>query len=218
MTSSSVQMVCLDFDGVILESAIVKKKAYRKLFEMFPGHREAIEAYQEKNGGLPRRRQFREIYDRILRRDHSPEQVDELESRYVDLMLEGVLKAPFVAGAEEFLRDFHGRVDLYLVSATPEVELLRVVRERGLERYFKRIFGSPPAKAEILETILREAGRRPDEAVFVGDYPTDREAAEAAGVPFIARLGSVPEMEKCPVRIRDLTELPGLLSGMFSSP
>ncbi len=216
MTPSPIQMVFLDFDGVIIESAIVKKKAYCELFEIFPGHQEAIRAYQETRGGLPRRRQFQEIYARILGRELSAAQEDDLVRRYVDLMMEGVRRAPFVAGAEAFLRDSHERFDLYLVSATPEAELFRIVRERGLEAYFRKIYGSPPAKAEILEAILRETGCSAGEAVFVGDYPTDREAAEAVGVPFIARLGSVPEMENCAVKIGDLTELPGLLNGMFS--
>ncbi len=216
MTPGPIQMVFLDFDGVIIESAIVKKKAYRDLFEIFPGHREAIREYQETRGGLPRRRQFQEIYARILGRELSAAQEDDLVKRYVDLMTEGVMRAPFVTGAEAFLRDFHERLDLYLVSATPEAELLRTVRERGLEKYFRKIYGSPPAKAEILGAILRETGRSGGEAVFVGDYPTDREAAEAVGVPFIARLGSVPEMENCAVKIQDLTELPGLLNGKFS--
>lgn len=213
MKSRSIQMVLLDFDGVIIESAIIKKNAYRKLFEIFPGHEKAIQAYQETRGGIPRRQQFEEIYARVLRRTLSLEQKDDLEKRYVGLMLEEVMKAPFVEGAMEFLRDFHERLELYLVSATPEAELLRTVNSHGLEPYFRKIYGSPPAKAEILDRIFRETGRRPDEAVFIGDYPTDREAAEAAGVPFIARLGSVPEMEKCDVKIRDLSELPALLNG-----
>ena len=76
-------MVCLDFDGVILESAIVKKDAYRKLFEVFVDHREQIEAYQAENGGLPRRRQFVEIFDQIMGQPLKAEQVDDLERRYV---------------------------------------------------------------------------------------------------------------------------------------
>ena len=120
MNPRSLRIVFLDFDGVIIESAIVKKKAYRKLFEIFPGHRKEIETYQEKRGGLPRRRQFEEIHDRILGRKISVEETDDLERKYVALMLEEVLKAPFVTDAEEFLRDFQDRLDLYLVSATPE--------------------------------------------------------------------------------------------------
>jgi phosphoglycolate phosphatase-like HAD superfamily hydrolase len=216
MKSNSVQVVFLDFDGIVIESAIVKKNAYRKMFEIFPDHRKSIETYQKIHGGLPRRRQFQEIYSQILGQDLSTKQLDELVGRYVELMLKGVLEAPFVPGAEKFLRDFHQRVELYLVSATPDEELRYIVRERGLERYFRKIYGSPPAKAEILEAILRETGYRPDEAVFVGDYPSDREAAEEVGLPFIARLGSAQEMENCENKIHDLTELSGQLNEMFS--
>lgn len=216
--SNPLQMVCLDFDGVILESAIVKKDAYRKLFEVFVDHREQIEAYQAENGGLPRRRQFVEIFDQIMGQPLKAEQVDDLERRYVGLMLEGVVQAPFVEGAETFIRDFSQRTDLYVVSATPEDELLHIVQSRGLEPFFQDIWGSPMTKMEILQTLCRKKRVHPAEAVFVGDYPTDREAAEAIGMPFIARLGSVPEMEACAFKIQDLRELPGLLKEMFSLP
>ena len=216
MNFRAIRAVILDFDGVIVESAGIKKRAYRQLFEEeFSEHLDPILEYQESLGGLPRRRQFEEIYARILREKMPPGRVDELEARYVHLMLERVMDAPFVPGAMEFLEAFHRKHHLYIASATPEEELSQIVRERALERFFRNVYGSPMNKTQILRLIAKNSRFAPGEMVFIGDYPTDRDAADEAGVPFIARLGSTAEMEKCPNQIQDLTELPALLRSMY---
>lgn len=200
----------LDFDGVILESSGIKAEVHRAMFEGFREHREEIRAYQERNGGLPRRRQFRDVYEGILERPLSEEKMEELAGRYSELVFRRVMEAPYVRGAREFLESHHGRLPLYLASATPEEELRRIVDGRGLARFFRGVFGTPREKAAIIGDILR-LGHDCEEAVFVGDALSDRRAAEEAGVRFIARLGSAPELADSPYRIRDLTELPALL-------
>ena len=215
MASLNFRAIVFDFDGVIIESVGIKKQSYRQLFEEeFSGHLGKILAYQESRGGVTRRRQFEEIYESILREEPGPGRVDALEERYVGLMFERVISASLVPGAFDFLEKFHQRIDLFVASTTPEDELNHIVRERGLASFFKDVYGAPMRKAEALGLIARRVGCAPGEIVFIGDYPTDREAAESAGVPFIARLGSTDEMENCPEKVRDLTELAALLERM----
>ena len=215
MASLNLRAIVFDFDGVIIESADIKKQSYRQLFEEeFPDHIDEILAYQESRGGVTRRRQFEEIHENILREKPAPGRIDTLEERYVGLMFERVLSAPLVPGALEFLEKFHRRIDLFVASATPEDELNHIVRERGLAIFFKDVYGFPMQKSKVLGLIAGRVGCAPGEIVFIGDYPTDREAAESAGVPFIARLGSISEMEKCAEKIMDLTELADLLERM----
>ncbi len=215
MASLKLRAIVFDFDGVIIESAGIKKESYRKLFEEeFPDHLDEILTYQESRGGVTRRQQFEEIHENILHEKPAPGRVNALEERYVGLMFDRVLSAPLVAGALEFLEKFHRRTDLFVASATPEDELSHIIRERRLAPFFKDVYGSPTPKAEVLKLIAGRVGCATGELIFIGDYPTDREAAEAAGVPFIARLGSIDELEKCAEKIKDLTELADLLERM----
>ena len=63
-----------------------------------------------------------------------------------------------------------------------------IVHERGLDRFFAGVYGSPASKAEILRRILAERELAPEEVVFVGDALSDYEGARAVGVPFVARV------------------------------
>ena len=215
---SAVKTLVLDFDGVVIESAGIKKEAYRQLFEEeFPENLPAILGYQERSGGVTRRHQFEDIYEQILRETPAKGRIDELERRYVNLMFSRVIAAPFVPGAQEFLEESRGRREVYVASATPEDELRHIVQERGIEDLFRDVYGSPMTKLEILGMISRRTRSAPGEMAFVGDFPTDRDAAEAAGVHFIARLGSAEEMEDSPIRIRDLTGLSAALDGIAAA-
>ena len=218
MASLNFRVVVFDFDGVVIESAGIKKESYRQLFEEeFPEYLLKILSYQEFNGGLPRRRQFEEIYEKILK-EHPPRgRVGELEASYVSRMMSQVVAAPLVAGALEFLEAHQGQADFFIASATPEDELQHVGREFGLGRYFVDVYGSPMRKAEILGMIGRKTGAAPGEMVFVGDYPTDRDAAAEMEIPFVARLGSSEEMENCPHQVKDITELAAVLESMGPS-
>jgi len=68
----------------------------------------------------------------------------------------------------------------------------------------------PKPHPDVIEHVLRRLDVRPERAVYVGDAPTDLEAAEAAGVRFVA----VGEAPWAPARVRELRELPALLDRM----
>lgn len=199
----------LDFDGVILESTCVKAEAYRNMFEQFRDHRTAIDEYQSVNGGLPRRQQFKDVYEKILGQRLSESRLAELERQYSGLVVEKVLRAPFVTGALEFLRGYHAVLPLYLASATPEAELVHILHARSLRDYFRKIYGAPAKKEDVLREIM--ASHKGSRVVFVGDSPSDRGAAQASGATFIARTGSDSRLAGSPYAIRHLGELPEML-------
>jgi phosphoglycolate phosphatase-like HAD superfamily hydrolase len=127
------------------------------------------------------------------------------------LVFEGVIAAPWVAGALEAVEQCHRRGrHLFVVSGTPEPELRQIVERRGLSGYFDGVYGSPRLKDELLRTIVADNGLRPDQVLFVGDAVTDWEGARAAGVQFVARATSGgPDWPSLNVHaMADLTGLP----------
>lgn len=182
------QLIILDFDGVILESVSIKTDAFRELFRPYPEHLDRILAFHLGNLGTSRFDKIRYIYRDILKKDLSPDEYQRLLARYADLVLEKVLRAPFVSGALEFLERFHRKVPLYIVSATPQDEIRFIVQERGLSRYFHGVYGSPMKKVESMREILATSGTEPGSALFVGDAQNDLHAARALGVPFVGRV------------------------------
>jgi phosphoglycolate phosphatase len=87
-----------------------------------------------------------------------------------------------------------------------------VVRHFGLDRFFEVAVGMldvprPKPFPDMLEKCLAHFGLPPEDAVYVGDAPSDYEAARTAGMRFIG----VGDHCGAPHCIGDLRELPAAL-------
>ena len=187
-----LEAVVLDFDGVILDSAVIKTVAFAELFkEEDPAHQRLILEHHRAHAGISRYEKFRWAYREALKRplDAAGERV--LGERYNAIVEAKVLAAPFIPGALEFLRSC--RLPLFVASGTPEDELRRIVERRGLAPFFRGVFGSPRRKDAILAGIASDLGIPGSSLAMVGDAMTDYEGARSCGAAFI---GIVPAGEE----------------------
>jgi phosphoglycolate phosphatase-like HAD superfamily hydrolase len=207
--------VILDFDGVILESAEIKTRAFAELFKNFPNQLNRILTHHRKNAGVSRFRKFDYIYRHILKRPLPPSVRRDLGRRFSRLVVRRVLRAPFVPGAQDFLRKHEKDCRLFVVSGTPQSELRRIVRQRGLRRYFRGVYGSPRTKEQAVENILRRYRFSKRDVVMVGDAETDRRAAARGGIGFWGRVrkGERSGFPRSTPIVRDLRELDRRLRG-----
>ena len=188
-----LQCLAFDCDGVLLDSVPVKTRAFARIAEPYGAEaRDRFVMYHTVHGGVSRYRKFAWFYREVLGREITPEESDELGRRFAAYALDEVRRCPMIAGAEDVLRRWHGVLPLYVCSGAPQEELDLVLRERGLTGYFNGVFGSPPAKAELLARAVALAGVMPEDCLMVGDAPTDRHAAETVGTLFY---GVGPEMQ-----------------------
>ena len=183
-----VKAVIFDFDGVLVESVGVKTEAFRKLFLDYPEQVDEILAYHMAQGGLSRYKKFEYIYQNILKKPLTEEKALALGDQFTRFSHEGVVAAPFVPGAREFLEKYHRQQSLFVASGTPHEEMLRVVKDMQLEKYFRGVYGSPASKGEIVRTILKEYAFSSEEILFVGDSLNDYQGAKENDVPFIGRI------------------------------
>ena len=206
----SPRAIILDFDGVVLESADIKTRAFELLFADHPEHVPEIVALHLRLAGVSRYEKFRLIYRDILRRPLGDDELESLGERFSSIALGEILACPFVPGAREFVVARSRDHLLFIASGTPEQELREIVTQRGLAEHFTGVYGTPASKGEIALRILEEHGVDPSDAVFVGDATTDLDGAREAGVPFIGRVppgdASPFEGEGVPV-VADLAEL-----------
>jgi len=185
-TTGYPKAVVFDFDGVILESADIKTQAFLDLFSQYPQHRDAILRYHLDNIGVSRYRKFEWIYSELLEKPLERSESQRLGDSFTALVLDKILKCPFVPGALECLKSLDGR-PAFVASGTPEEELLKIIRERSLDAFFKGVWGSPNSKTQIIRRIMSEHDYQPKDLLFVGDGLSDHEAAKSVGIPFVAR-------------------------------
>lgn len=208
--------VILDFDGIILESCDIKTWAFGELFKEHPEYVDEIVEYHRKNGGVSRYKKFVYFYEELLKRPATDEEIEELGEKFSQLVFDEINRCDPVPGAFEFLEEYSEKLMIFVASGTPDEELRAIVENRGLDKYFKAVYGTPATKKEIIEKILAEESMEKSEVVFVGDSETDYQGAKDASVPFVYRATKsstfIPNKAHCLAVVEDMRGLKDVLT------
>lgn len=180
-------MIFWDFDGVIKDSIKVKSQAFVKLFQSCGvGVAGRVREHHEANGGMSRFDKL-PIYLRWAGEEPSESRVNDFCDQFSQLVLQGVIEAPWVPGVEVILRSNVHQQTFVLVSATPQEELEHILQALDLTACFAEIFGAPTSKKDAIRLALSGYGAEPQACLMIGDARADLEAAQANQVPFLLR-------------------------------
>ncbi|MBQ9453480.1 MAG: HAD family hydrolase [Desulfovibrio sp.] len=187
----ALQCLVFDCDGVILDSVPVKTRAFARVAEPFGEEaRDRLLMYHKVHGGVSRYKKFEWLYEHVLGKAITPEESRRLGNLFAEYVLDELQHCALIPGAQDVLTYWRGRLPMFVCSGTPQEELQSVLQLRRLDGYFDAIYGSPPAKAELLAHIVRTEKLDPADVLMVGDAPTDRDAADYAGTMFYG-VGSI---------------------------
>jgi phosphoglycolate phosphatase-like HAD superfamily hydrolase len=197
----------LDFDGVLVDSEGVKTQVFREVFECFPHFIDQMMAFHAAYPSAPRHVKFGHLAE-LLGRTSDSAFIAELSNNFSRKAVELTVACPAVIGAVEFLKEFSSRVPLYLASATPEPDLLEILRLRGWQNYFVEVFGYPPRpKSDAVRQALAIAGGDRHSVALVGDSPGDFQVACEAGIEFIGRDSGLSFSEPRPPLYPDMSAI-----------
>ena len=175
-----------DFDGVLADSVEVKTRAFAKLFECYgPAVEAKVVEHHRKNGGMARVDKFYHYYREFLGKPLDEAELQRLCDDFSRLVVDEVVSAPEIPGAENFLKKWHNIIKCFVVSATPDEEIMKITAQKGLRDYFHEVLGASRSKQENLEFLLRKYDLRAEECLFFGDAESDYRAAMACNVNFI---------------------------------
>lgn len=179
--------VLWDFDGVIKDSVEVKTQAFFQLFRPFgESVAERVCEHHEAHGGMSRFDKL-PLYLQWAGEEPSQSRLNELCEKFSQLVLRGVIESPWVPGVEAYLRNNPHQQTFFLVSATPQDELEKILQSLNLKACFSEIFGAPTRKKDAISAILAACGLESHDCLMIGDARADLEAAEANLVPFLLR-------------------------------
>jgi phosphoglycolate phosphatase-like HAD superfamily hydrolase len=186
--AEAVDLIVFDFDGTICKSADVKTEAFYRLYLEEQGEEfaAAVRDYHLRYAGVSRFDKIRYYEEEMLGRPCTEERLREVADRFGSIVRDRVIAAPLVPGVAEFFAAHAGDVPMLVASATPTAELCQIIAERGITHWFDEVRGSPARKGEIIARFLEERNVTPERVVMVGDQFSDREAADFAGVRFVA--------------------------------
>ena len=199
--------VFFDFDGVLVDSTETKTNAYRELFKSYGQDVVSkIVEHHQQHGGISRVDKIIYAHQHFIDGPYSEETVAEHAQKYSELVFEKVVKTNWIPGAEEFVKLHSQHIPLFIISGTPEAELIEVVKHRNMEHYFKEVLGSPIRKPEHIRSLVDRYNLDIKNCFFIGDALTDYYAAKETDMPFIGIYSEVAFPEGTTV-LPDCTDL-----------
>lgn len=186
---SKYKLCFWDFDGVIKESVDVKTNTYFSLFKEFGLNvAEKVKSHHLLNGGMSRFDKF-PIYLQWAGITPTDVIVQEYCVKFSKAVKEAVINSNWVNGVQELIKK--PKYNLFiLVSATPENEILYIMKQLEIDNYFAKIYGSPKSKIDAIAESINEFSIHPSECLMIGDSTSDLRAAVKNKINFILRMNS----------------------------
>ena len=186
MSSHNPPAWFFDFDGVLLDTAIIKAQLFVDLLPgLTPTQAEATMDFCLAEGGMPRREKFIHIHRHLLNTPLTATRLEALVEKYTERVLSRVLKAPFLPGAMEAITSPNEGTLRFVISGTPHDEINAICKHLKIRRHFERVVGSPNSKPNWIGKILNHHGLDSRQAVMIGDSLPDWQAAQDTGIAFL---------------------------------
>jgi FMN phosphatase YigB (HAD superfamily) len=183
-----IKHIFFDFDGVIAESVNVKTQAFYDLYIQYGKDiAKKVVHHHINNGGMSRFEKFKIYHKEFLNIELSNEEVNKLSADFSELTIDGVVASPYVPGAFEFIKNYYLKFNFWIISGTAHEDMRLITKKRGLNEYFKDVYGSPKSKSFWVKQIIDEYGINPDESIFLGDAMADYDAAINNNTKFALR-------------------------------
>jgi phosphoglycolate phosphatase len=194
VNATPFDLAVFDFDGTLVQSALVKRRAF---FEIFPDHcAPAVEAVLNRDPDGSRFSVIPQMLSECAARglDAGGADAARLLEAFAERVAHGVANATEVPGAIEALRRAGEAGAAYIFSMTPHEELLRQIETRGWVRLVRGAWGFPNLKPQVLAMLLARHACAPQRAIVIGDGESDERAARENATRFLRADAGWPEI------------------------
>lgn len=182
-----LQAVFWDFDGVLLNSNIIRDRGFYEVLKDFPDEQvKKLMAYHQANGGLSRYVKFRYFFEDIRGECITDEELNQWAAKFSEIMMQLLTDHSLqIRETLCFVKNNYHIIPMYIVSGSDQTELRKLCKAHGIAKYFKRIHGSPKPKKQWVKDIITEEQLLVSNCLLVGDSVNDFEAADVNGLLFM---------------------------------
>jgi HAD superfamily hydrolase (TIGR01549 family) len=176
-----------DFDGVILNSNIIRTRGVIEIFKKFPEEKVfELVKYHLKNGGLSRYHKIEYFFTKILRNKMTQDKIFFYAEKYKVYILNNLVDKRFIIkDTLDYIKEIENTFSMHIVSASDENELKQICKKLELDSFFISIHGSPVTKKENIKRLLKHNKLINEEVVLIGDSINDYEAALDNKIDFV---------------------------------
>ena len=216
--SFQIKCIVFDFDGVLLDTPIVKRNAYYDIFAALGHTKPVVDEVLSNNKKGDRFQVIGRIISMLIKdgvlkpETQTGKLVQRYANEYNEICEEYAKSCHEIPGVSEILPLLYERFSLYINSATPEEPLQRIVKSRGWNVFFRGILGSPRSKVENLRLTFLLENLAGNNILFVGDEQGDMDAAVECKCFFASMINDTSQFETKPLyTLSDLSEIPALI-------
>ena len=181
-----VKNILFDFDGVILDSMVVRRDGFRKIFKEYSGCLvDKLLEYHDINGGLSRYVKIRYFYEELLKEHITENKINALAEKFSIIMKKELVEERYlIRETLDFLKSNNDEYNFHIVSGSDEKELKYLCEKLGIDDLFVSIHGSPVHKNTLVNDVLSIYGYNKEETILIGDSVNDYEASVVNGICF----------------------------------
>ena len=184
-----LKVLVYDFDGVIVDTSILKTKTFYEVFSLYPKFFKKICNFHLKNKGISRKTQFEYLVCNLIgdTGQKASAHIKKLMRIYKNKLLPKLHNVKYIRDSYKTIRYTKKNYSTYIVSNAPTSELELLIKKKKLDKYFKKIFSSENGinKSQALNKILNLEKISPEFMLFIGDTSKDQISAKKSLVKFV---------------------------------
>ena len=180
------KVLIFDFDGVILNSNKIKDEAFLSLYKKYgKKFSNYVLNHHKKNRGISRFKKFENYHKKLFGKNIKQKEMDDLNQNMKKIIINKMNKVRFIYGVKNFISKFYKKFDLFIISSSPENELIEICKKRKISTYFIQILGSPNDKFKNLNKIINNFNYKKKQILYLGDSFSDYVFAKKSNIEFI---------------------------------
>ena len=199
-----IENIIFDYDGVILNSVEIKNEAFKELVKDYDYQiKKKFVKFHLENLGVSRYKKFKFLKN-ILLKKKSNNNYEKIEKKFEKILKKNLKKATLISGVRLFLSR-NKDLNLFISSGTPEKELKKNCKKKGITNFFIEILGSPMTKKQHILYLKKKYKINKNNTLFFGDSFTDYDAANKYKLNFI-QVGNNLKNIKIKFKIKDFND------------
>tara|TARA_B100000767_G_scaffold268922_1_gene289968 strand:+ start:1859 stop:2518 length:660 start_codon:yes stop_codon:yes gene_type:complete len=183
------KIVIFDFDGVILDTDLLKYNIFKNIFNIEKKSiQKKILKYHFLNQGINRIKKFEYIVTNITKKKNIIEEVKYLESLFSKKLKKDLNKCKFSTGAIQGMEALkENKIKMFLATGVNKKEIDKIIIKFKLKKYFEKVYGYPLKKDKIIKIIKKQENVKYSNIYFIGDSLSDLKAAKKTNINFLGR-------------------------------
>jgi phosphoglycolate phosphatase-like HAD superfamily hydrolase len=183
-----IRIIFWDFDGVLINSNLVREIGFKKCLDSFPENQVAqLLEFHRINGGLSRYVKFKYFFENIRKESVSDIKITDLANCFSKIMIDKLCDTNLlIKETIDFIKFNTNNYIFHITSGSDQKELRFICDELKITKYFESIHGSPTPKNQLVKELICSNKYDREECVLIGDSINDFDAAIQNGVYFRA--------------------------------